>query len=42
MIKLAINQMIHGIFDGVFTVLLGIILGLVMPKMRSNRSDGWV
>jgi SH3 domain protein len=40
--KLENNQKNQGIIYGALAVLIGIILGWIMPKMRSNRNDGWV
>lgn len=41
-VKLENNQKNQGFIYGALAVLLGIILGWIMPKMRGNRSDGWV
>lgn len=40
--KLESNQKNTGIVYGALAVLIGIILGWLMPKMKSNRNDGWV
>jgi SH3 domain protein len=39
--KLESNQQNQGMVYGALAVLLGVILGWLMPKMKSNRSDGW-
>lgn len=40
--KLESNQKNQGIIFGVIAVLLGIFIGWALPKMKSNRSSGWV
>ena len=40
--KLESKQQNTGMVYGALAVLLGVILGWIMPKMKSNRSDGWV